>query len=56
MASGETVMADEAYLRESILNSRAKVTKGFAPSMPGYEGVFSDEQVDQLVAYIKTLK
>ena len=56
LASGETVMADDAYLRESILNSRAKVSKGFAPSMPGYEGVFSYEQADQLVAYIKTLK
>lgn len=56
LVSGESVMADEAYLRESILNSRAKISAGFAPSMPGYEGVFSDEQVDQLVAYIKSLK
>lgn len=56
LTSGESVMADEAYIRESILQSRAKVTKGFAPSMPGYEGVFTDEQVNQLVAYIKTLK
>lgn len=55
LASGGTALADEAYLRESILRSTAKVTRGYAASMPGYEGVFSDDEVDQLVAYIKSL-
>jgi uncharacterized membrane protein len=56
LASGETVLADEAYLHESILFSNAKTAYGYAPSMPGYDGVFSDEEVEQLIAYIKSIK
>jgi len=56
LASGETAFADEAYLRESILLSSVKVSYGYAPSMPGYEGVFSDDEVEQLVAYIKSIQ
>ncbi|MGJ8640383.1 MAG: urate hydroxylase PuuD [Opitutaceae bacterium] len=55
LVSGETIVADEAYLRESILQSTAKVSYGFAPSMPGYEGVFTDDEVSKLIAYIKSL-
>ncbi|MEM8867041.1 MAG: urate hydroxylase PuuD [Verrucomicrobiota bacterium] len=56
LASGESVLADEAYLRESILNATAKVSYGFAPAMPGYEGSFSEQEVDQLIAYIRSLQ
>lgn len=56
LASGETVVADEAYLRESIVQARAQVTQGYAPSMPGYEGVFTEDELTQLVAYIKSIK
>jgi len=56
LASGETVVADEAYLEESILYSRAKVSKGYAPAMPGYETVFDEEEVGHLVAYIRSLQ
>ncbi|MEO0509754.1 MAG: urate hydroxylase PuuD [Verrucomicrobiota bacterium] len=56
LADGGTALADETYLRESILQSTAKVSYGYAASMPGYAGAFTDEEVDQLVAYIKTLK
>ena len=56
LTSGETVVADEAYLKESILFSNAKTAEGYAPSMPGYDGVFSDEEVEQLIAYIKSIK
>lgn len=55
LASGERVIADEAYLAESILYSGAKVTKGYAPAMPGYETVFNEEQVAHLIAYIRSL-
>lgn len=52
-----TVVADEEYLRESILNANAKITKGFqANLMPNYEGQLSDEQIQALIAYIKSLK
>lgn len=56
LADGGTVIADEAYLRESILYSKEKVSRGYAPAMPGYADLFTDEEVDRLVAYIKSLK
>ncbi|MFQ5795484.1 MAG: cytochrome C oxidase subunit IV family protein [Candidatus Bipolaricaulia bacterium] len=55
--SGETITADEAYLRESILNPNAKVVQGFNPIMPTTFGnLFSAEDIDAIVAYIKSLK
>ncbi len=48
------VIADEAYLRQSIRQPQQQVVKGFAPSMPPYAHL-SDEQVAQLVAYLKSL-
>lgn len=55
LASGETVIADAAYLEESILYSKAKVAKGYAPAMPGYETVFDADEVAHLIAYIRSL-
>jgi cytochrome c oxidase subunit 2 len=55
LSSGETVLADEAYLRESILNPRAKIVAGYAPLMPTFQGQLSEEQLTQLVAYMKSL-
>lgn len=55
LVSGEVVVADDAYLKESILYSKAKVTRGYAASMPGYETVFDDEAVAHLIAYIRSL-
>lgn len=55
LVSGERVVADEAYLRESILLSTAKIVKGFAPAMPVYTGALTEEEVSQLVEYIKSL-
>ncbi len=48
------VIADEAYLRESIRQPQQRIVKGFAPSMPPYAHL-TDEQVAQLVAYLKSL-
>jgi cytochrome c oxidase subunit 2 len=55
LTNGQTLIADEGYLRESILNSQAKITAGFGPIMPTFQGQVSEEQVLQLVAYIKSL-
>jgi len=55
LTSGQTLTADEGYLRESILNSQAKITAGFGPIMPTFQGQVTEEQVLQLVAYIKSL-
>lgn len=55
LVDGTRVVADENYIRESILNSQAKVVAGFAPVMPIYNTILSEEQVNQLVAYVKSL-
>lgn len=56
LASGETITVDEAYLRESILNPQAKIVAGYSPIMPAYDGILSEEEVLQLVDYIKSLQ
>jgi cytochrome c oxidase subunit 2 len=55
LASGEKVTADEAYVRESIVNPAVKVVAGYQPVMPTYQGLVSEEGLMQLVAYIQTL-
>ncbi|MGB6220402.1 urate hydroxylase PuuD [Haloferula sp.] len=52
---GSKLTADESYIRESIANSTAKVVKGYAPAMPPYANVLTDEQLDELIAYIQSL-
>ncbi len=54
LTNGQAVKADEAYLIESIKNPTAKVVEGYQPVMPPYAAL-SDEQLNQLVAYIKSL-
>jgi cytochrome c oxidase subunit 2 len=53
--TNQSVRADEAYLRESILNPQAKIVNGFGPIMPSFQGQLSEEQLLQLVAYVKSL-
>jgi len=55
LANGQTATADEAYLRESILNPSEHVTQGYAPIMPTYQGQISEDGVIALVEYIKNL-
>jgi len=55
LSNGQSVTADDAYLRESILNPSQHVTEGFAPIMPTYQGQVSEEGVIALVEYIKNL-
>jgi cytochrome c oxidase subunit 2 len=53
---GRTVIADDAYLRESILEPNAKIVNGFdADVMPNFKGQLSEENVIQLIAFIKSL-
>jgi hypothetical protein len=53
LTSGETVVADEAYLANSIINSWDQVVEGYGKAMPPYN--FPEQEVDALVAYIKSL-
>ena len=55
LEDGRTVTADENYVRESILNPTAKIVNGFKPVMPTFQGIVSDEQLNALVAYVKSL-
>lgn len=55
LQDGTFVIADEAYLRDSILRPRAQVAAGYQPVMPTYAGRVSEDQLIRLVAYIKSL-
>ena len=50
------ITADDAYIRESILNPAGKVVAGYEPGMPSFAGVLTDAQIDSLVLYIKSLR
>jgi len=55
LADGSTVAVDDAYIKESILNPQAKIVSGFETvQMPTFE--FTDEQINDIIAYLKTLK
>ncbi len=53
---GGSIEADEAYIRQSIVNPRAKMVAGFQPLMPTFQGLISEEGLLQLIEYIKSLK
>jgi cytochrome c oxidase subunit 2 len=55
LEDGRTVTADENYLRECILDPGTKRVKGFQPIMPTFQGLVSEEQVNALIAYIKSI-
>ncbi|HEY6273414.1 MAG TPA: cytochrome c oxidase subunit II [Terriglobales bacterium] len=55
LADGRTVTADENYVRDCILDPGARRVKGFQPIMPTFQGLVSEEQVNALVAYVKSL-
>jgi cytochrome c oxidase subunit II len=54
--TGERVVVDEAYVRESILNPQSKVTLGFQPIMPTFQGLVTEEGLLELIEYVKSLK
>jgi cytochrome c oxidase subunit 2 len=55
LASGEVIVADEGYIRDSILLPKKQIVAGYEPIMPSFEHRVSEEQLVQLVAYIKSL-
>ena len=55
LEDGRVVTADENYVRESILTPGAKIVSGFKPIMPVFQGLVSEEQLNALVAYVKSL-
>ena len=55
LTTGTSVIADETYIRESVLQPRAKVLAGYGTLMATYQGQVSEEQILDLIAYIKSL-
>ena len=55
LANGQKAVADEGYVRESITNPKAKIVSGYQPIMPTFQGQVSEEQLLQLIAYVKSL-
>ncbi len=55
LQGGGTVTVDEAYIRESIVLPQAKVVAGFQPLMPTFQGLVTEEQLLQLIAYVRSL-
>ena len=55
LEDGSVVTADENYLRESILTPGAKITAGYQPVMPAFQGLVTEEQLLALIEYIKSL-
>ncbi|WP_373651042.1 MULTISPECIES: cytochrome c oxidase subunit II [unclassified Schlesneria] len=55
LTNGESVTIEENYLRRSILEPLAQIRAGFQPVMPTYQGRLRDNEIDALIAYIKSL-
>ncbi len=55
LTTGDSVLADETYIRNSILNPAGQIVEGFQPIMPTFKGQVTEEQLNALVAYIKSL-
>jgi cytochrome c oxidase subunit 2 len=56
LADGGSVTVDENYIRESILDPMVKVRAGYKPVMPSYQGQLKEEEINAIIAYIKSLK
>lgn len=56
LSDGRTVTADEAYVRESILDPEKKVVAGYPNLMPSYRGLLRSDELDDLVSYIASLQ
>jgi cytochrome c oxidase subunit 2 len=55
LSDGRQVKADEAYIRDSILQPKRDITAGFEPIMPSYAGQLADGEIQSLTAYIRSL-
>ena len=55
ISTGQYVVADESYLRESIVDPGAKIVAGFTNYMPVFKGRITEEQLIALIAYIKAI-
>lgn len=55
LEGGGAVTVDENYIRESLMEPAKKVVKGFQPIMPTFQGQLTDEEINALIGFIKSL-
>jgi cytochrome c oxidase subunit 2 len=55
LQAGQTVHADESYVRESILTPQMRIVQGYQPIMPTFQGLVTEEQLLSLIEYVKSL-
>ncbi len=55
ITTGQKVLVDDSYIRESVLSPMAKIVAGYQPIMPSFQGQVSEEQLQMLIAYIKSI-
>ena len=53
---GTVMIIDDDYIRQSLLDPLKHIAEGYTPIMPSYKPVLSDEDIENLIAYIKALK
>ncbi|RMD84914.1 MAG: cytochrome c oxidase subunit II [Candidatus Dadabacteria bacterium] len=56
LETGKAYTADENYIKRSIVNSKADIVKGYMPAMPDFKGKFSEQDLNDLISFIKSLK
>jgi cytochrome c oxidase subunit 2 len=55
LENGQSVVADESYIRESILTPQMKIVAGYQPLMPTFQGLVNEEGLMSLIEYVKSL-
>lgn len=55
LSTGESVLADENYIRESVLYPKAKIVAGYQPVMPSYKGQLSDDDIYSIIEWMKSI-
>jgi cytochrome c oxidase subunit 2 len=55
LADGRSVVADEAYLRDSILQPKRDIAAGYAPIMPSFAGRLGERELQRILAYLRTM-
>ena len=55
LSDGSVVIADERYVRDSILDPKAQVAAGYAPVMPTFAGQIGEDDLAKLVAYVESI-
>jgi cytochrome c oxidase subunit 2 len=55
LSDGSVVIADERYIRDSILLPKAQIAAGYQPIMPSFAGQIGEDDLAKLVAYVQSL-